>query len=251
MKILMLITGGIAAHKLPSICSLMKTWNHEVHILGTENAYKFVTRDSLLYSAEIIDGTYLAHIRATQWADVVVIVPGSYNTINKVAAGIADNELTSACAAIPKTTRKIVFPAMNTNMWEKEVLQESIQKLLKWGWIVVEPAIGNLACGGTGKGTLRKTGDVVNLILRKKPVFDVIVKQKLIKEHEKVWYRGTTQIPLRGINFDMEKNWVYLDPDEIPTDMDNGTGSSYPISLDHCGIVYSCDDNYFRTEQFV
>jgi len=244
----MLITGGISAYKLPSICSALKNYgNHEVRVLATENTWRFVTRDSLLYSAEIMNDSYLAHIRTTEWADKVAIVPATYNTINKIAAGIADNELTSACAAIPDKTPKIVFPAMNTNMWEKEILQENIQKLLKWGWGVVEPVYGNLACGGRGKGVLRKTGDVVQLINDCKPFFKVIINRELIPNDSDFWYKEISHIPLdaRYINKD---GFIYLDPDKIPKKYDRVVGSTYFVHQKYCTIVYSIDKNYINSD---
>ncbi|GAB4189583.1 MAG: bifunctional phosphopantothenoylcysteine decarboxylase/phosphopantothenate--cysteine ligase CoaBC [Calditrichia bacterium] len=160
-KILVGITGGIAAYKMPDYIRNFMKAGAEVRVILSESAEKFVTRLTM----ETITGTeclvemfpenkYYAthHIDWADWADVVLIAPATANTIGKLASGIADNLLLTILLA--STAPIILAPAMNVHMWENPIVQENIKKLQSLGYIICPPESGFLACGYTGSGRL-------------------------------------------------------------------------------------------------
>ena len=154
------ITGGIAAYKICELIRMFKRRNANVRVICTPNALNFVTKLTLqnLSQNEVgieefeIPDFKPEHISYADEADIMVIAPATANTIAKIANGICDNLLTSVVSAFKKPV--IIAPAMNCNMWENTIIQENIQKLYKYGYEIVEPESGFLACGYNGTGRL-------------------------------------------------------------------------------------------------
>ena len=161
-NILIGISGGISAYKVPSLIRLLIKDDYNVKVIVTEDALKFVTKETL----EIISGnrvyhkmfdnvsvTSPEHIELVKWADCLLIVPATYNTIGKLAGGIANN-LLSLVASAMDNNKLILAPSMNVNMWENKILQSNLNKLKKFGVNIIEPESGFLACKDIGKGRL-------------------------------------------------------------------------------------------------
>lgn len=154
------ITGGIAAYKICELIRMFKRRNANVRVICTPNTLNFVTKLTLqnLSQNEVgieefeIPDFKPEHISYADEADIMVIAPATANTIAKIANGICDNLLTSVVSAFKKPV--IIAPAMNCNMWENPIIQENIQKLYKYGYEIVEPETGFLACGYNGTGRL-------------------------------------------------------------------------------------------------
>ena len=154
------ITGGIAAYKIPALIRLFKKNGANVKVVVTPSALNFVTKLTLqtLSNNEVyvenfeIDDYKPEHISLCDEADIFVIAPASANTIGKIANGICDNLLTSVACAFKKPI--LLVPAMNTGMWENPFVQENIEKLAKNGYHILEPETGFLACGTDGKGRM-------------------------------------------------------------------------------------------------
>lgn len=159
MNILIGVTGGVSVYKTLNVIRLLKKDGHDVKVVMTKAATEFVSPmlfKTLSENEVWVDSgdrrEPLAHIKLADWADVFGIVPATANTIAKAAAGIADNLLTSNLLAF--SGRKVIFPAMNVNMYENPATRENLVTLKKRGFEVIEPSSGELACGVTGKGRL-------------------------------------------------------------------------------------------------
>jgi len=172
MKILVGITGGIAAYKVPSIVSALKSNGHEVIVSMTEAAQWFVTPMSLATMSgssvvtslqKEIDGV-VTHIALSQWCDIFAVVPCTANFIGKMAHGIADDALSTIHIALSTNKKKRICPAMNTNMYENPIVQRNIEILTDFGYDFLEPDSGKLACGDEGIGKLPSTRKVVEFI---------------------------------------------------------------------------------------
>lgn len=167
-KILLGVTGGIAAYKAANFTSLLKKRGYEVKVIMTENATQIIsalTLETLSKNPVYVDmwhksGHYeVEHISLAQWADVVVILPATYNIVGKVANGIADDLLSTVISA---TTKPVFFAlAMNVQMYENPILKENIQKLKNYGYQFIEAQEGLLACDDMGKGKLEKEEEVI------------------------------------------------------------------------------------------
>lgn len=160
------ITGGIAAYKIPALVRMFKKEGADVRVVMTPSALNFVTKLTLqtLSNNEVyvenfeIDEYKPGHISLCDEADIFVIAPASANTIGKIANGICDNLLTSVACAFKKPI--ILVPAMNTGMWENPFVQENIEKLKKNGYYIIEPETGFLACGTDGKGRMAEVDTI-------------------------------------------------------------------------------------------
>lgn len=171
--ILLAVTGSIAAYKIASLASALKKLQADVHVLMTENAQNFInpiTFETLTGNKCLID-TFdrnfqysVEHVALAKRADVVMIAPASANVIGKAANGIADDMLTTTVMAC--RCRKIVVPAMNTNMFENPIVQDNLRKLSHYGYEVVSPACGYLACGDTGQGKMPEPEILLEYILK-------------------------------------------------------------------------------------
>jgi 3-polyprenyl-4-hydroxybenzoate decarboxylase len=165
MKVLIAITGGIAAYKVADIINIFKTNGHTVHVVMTDNATKFITPTVVgalahkLIQENIHD---ITHIDEAQSCDIFITVPATANIIAKYYHGIADDLVSTINLAIPKDTVKIICPAMNTEMYNNPIVQSNINGLKAYGYHIIEPIDGLLACGVIGVGKLPKPEDIVN-----------------------------------------------------------------------------------------
>ncbi len=172
IKVLLAVTGGIAVYKCVDLASQLMKNNFEVKVVMTENAEKFVsplTFSSIIHNNVHIDGfdhtDPIKHIDLADWCDIMVIAPATANFLAKAAHGMADDLLTSTLLAV--TAPKIVFPAMNVHMYENAAVQANIDILKSYGFHILPPESGTLACGYTGKGRLPKTEEMLKFIINK------------------------------------------------------------------------------------
>ena len=159
MKIVVGITGGIAAYKAPELVRLLKKAGHEVRCAATEHALEFVTRTTLetvsqnsLYCDLFASGR-TEHISLKDWGEMLVVAPATANIIGKVANGIADDALSTLLLAFSGKP-VIMAPAMNCEMWAHPAVQRNIETLKSWGIRMVGPEEGELACGVSGVGRM-------------------------------------------------------------------------------------------------
>ncbi|MCL1849985.1 MAG: bifunctional phosphopantothenoylcysteine decarboxylase/phosphopantothenate--cysteine ligase CoaBC [Bacteroidetes bacterium] len=170
-KIILGITGGIAAYKSLSLIRLFKKSGHEVKVVITKNGLQFVTPLTLetLSQNAIHSDCFtrnepfsVEHISYAEWADVVVIAPASANIIGKFANGIADDALSTLLLAVKKPI--FLAPAMNVNMYENEAVQRNLAQLEKQGCHIIEPTEGDLACGISAKGRMEEPEKIFEII---------------------------------------------------------------------------------------
>jgi len=172
-NILICVTGGISAYKIPNLCREFIKKSHNVKIVMTENATKFIsplTFEAIVRSkvhvnefAEGSEESAIEHINLVDWADIIIIAPATANTIAKIAHGIGDNLLTSLMlVAFEKPT--FICPSMNTRMYLNPITQQNIKNLSERGIIIIEPDEGDLACGDIGPGRLREIRDIYNAV---------------------------------------------------------------------------------------
>ncbi len=166
------VSGGIACYKAAEIVSELVKRGHEVNVIMTKHALKFVapltfqTLSKNQVVTEMFDGADtwdVRHVSLARKADVFAVVPATADVIGKIACGIADDMLTTTIMAV--TCRKIIAPAMNTAMWENSIVQENVEKLRRHGYEVLDTDTGRLACGDSGKGKLLPWETIVEEIL--------------------------------------------------------------------------------------
>ena len=172
-NIILAVTGSIAAYKIANLASMLKKLNADVTVMMTENATNFInpiTFETLTGNKCLVD-TFdrnfqysVEHVSIAKKADVVMIAPASANVIAKMAHGIADDMLTTTVLACK--CKKIVAPAMNTHMFTNEIVQDNIEVLKKYGFEIVEPDSGRLACGDIGAGKLPSEEVLLSYILK-------------------------------------------------------------------------------------
>ena len=171
--VLLGVSGSIAAYKTAFLASALKKLHADVHVLMTQNAVNFInpiTFETLTGNKCLVD-TFdrnfeysVEHVSLAKKADVVMIAPASANVIGKIAHGIADDMLTTTVMAC--RCRKIVAPAMNTNMFENPIVQDNMKILENYGYEVISPAVGYLACGDTGAGKMPEPELLLEYILQ-------------------------------------------------------------------------------------
>ncbi len=171
-NILLGVTGGIAAYKSADLCSRLVKQHAGVDVIMTEHATEFITPltfESLCHRKTVTD-TFdrnhpweVEHIALAEKADCVVIAPATANIIAKLSYGIADDMLTTTVLAC--TCPKILVPAMNTHMYENPVVQDNLERLRRYGWHILEPATGHLACGTSGKGKMPEPETILQHVL--------------------------------------------------------------------------------------
>lgn len=208
-RVVLAVTGGIAAYKSIYLASLLRKKGAIVETILTEAAQKFVTPVS--FNGVTGHGVYsdgfqnikdeIPHIYLSK-ADMIIVAPASKNEIAKLACGMADNLLTSTISA----TKSPVFivPAMNTNMYLNPINQENLKKLKEIGYIIIEPVSGNLACGDVGIGKMREPDEIYNFIC------------DYFKNAEDDFYRGMNVIVTGGPTISK------LDPVRIFTNQSSG-----------------------------
>ena len=167
------VTGGIAAYKMPNVARMLKKMHCNVHVLMTQNATNFITAttfETLTGNKCLID-TFdrnfefsVEHVAIAKQADLVLVAPATANVIGKIANGIADDMLTTTIMAC--TCKKMIAPAMNHNMYHNSIVQENIEKLKRHQYEIIEPVRGMLANGDTGDGKLPSEEELVNYVVR-------------------------------------------------------------------------------------
>ena len=171
--VLLGVTGGIAAYKAAALASALVKLHANVEVVMTQNATQFVTPltfEQLTGRRAMVDtfdrnfSHQVEHISLATRTDLVIIAPATANVCAKLAHGIADDMLTTTVLAC--RCPKLIAPAMNTNMYENPVTQDNLAILHRYGWDVIEPAAGRLACGVVGKGKMPEPEDLVQHILR-------------------------------------------------------------------------------------
>lgn len=172
--ILLGVTGGIAAYKAAALASALVKLHASVEVVMTKNATQFITPLTFeeltghRVMVDIFDRNFthqVEHISLAQRTDLMIIAPATANVCAKLAHGLADDMLTTSALACK--CPKLIAPAMNTNMYENPVTQDNLATLRRYGWQVIEPASGRLACGAVGKGKLPEPEELVQYILRR------------------------------------------------------------------------------------
>lgn len=171
--VLLGVTGGIAAYKMPNVARMLKKLHCNVHVLMTENATNFITAttfETLTGNKCLID-TFdrnfefsVEHVALAKQADLVLLAPATANVIGKIANGIADDMLTTTVMACPCKVQ--IAPAMNHNMYWNSIVQENLEKLKRHGYEIIEPVVGMLANGDTGSGKLPSEETLVEYVLK-------------------------------------------------------------------------------------
>ena len=200
--VLLGVTGSIAAYKIAYLASTLKKLHAQVHVLMTQNATNFInpiTFETLTGNKCLVD-TFdrnfqfsVEHVSIAKQADVVMIAPASANVIGKLAHGIADDMLTTTIMACK--CKKIVSPAMNTNMYENPIVQDNLAILQHYGYEVIEPASGYLACGDTGAGKMPEPEMLLDYILRE------IAKEKDLLGRKVLVTAGPTQETIDPVRY--------------------------------------------------
>lgn len=185
--VLLGITGSIAAYKIAYLASALHKLHADVHVLMTENATNFInpiTFETLTGNKCLVD-TFdrnfqfqVEHVSIAKKANVVMIAPASANVIGKLANGLADDMLTTTVMAC--RCQKILAPAMNTAMYENPVVQDNIRKLQTYGYEVITPASGYLACGDTGAGKMPEPETLLEYILKEAAFQKDLAGKKLL-----------------------------------------------------------------------
>ncbi len=200
-KIILGITGGIAAYKTCGLIRLMVKSGADVKAVLTPNASNFITETTLrtltknpVYIRQFDEFEWKPeHVSLSDEADLFIIAPASANTIGKIANGISDNLLTSLITVFDKPV--IIAPAMNCKMWENKFVQENLSKLINSGFHIVEPEQGELACGYEGAGRLAD----INKIYEK--ICEVIEQEKFLKGKRILVTAGGTKEPIDPVRY--------------------------------------------------
>ena len=171
--VLLGVTGGIAAYKAAALASALVKQHCQVEVVMTEHATKFITPltfEQLTGRRTMVDtfdrnfSHQVEHIALAQRTDLVLIAPATANVCAKLAHGLADDMLTTTVLACK--CPKLIAPAMNTNMYENPVTQDNLDILRRYGWEVIDPASGRLACGAVGAGKMPEPEDLLQHVLR-------------------------------------------------------------------------------------
>lgn len=165
------VTGGIACYKAAALTSKLVQRGYDVEVVMTRNAMEFVgphTFEALTHNRAVTDTfdrnfeSHVEHVALADKADVLLVAPATANVIAKAAHGIADDILTTTILACD--CPKLIAPAMNTKMYENPVTQDNLDTLRKYGWQVIEPASGYLACGASGPGKMPEPEDLLEAV---------------------------------------------------------------------------------------
>ena len=200
--VLLGVTGSIAAYKIANLASALKKLHADVHVLMTQNATNFInpiTFESLTGNKCLVD-TFdrnfqfqVEHVSIAKKADVVMIAPASANVIGKIAHGIADDMLTTTVMAC--NCPVYMSPAMNTNMYENPILQDNMKILEKYGYHIITPASGYLACGDTGAGKMPEPETLLQYITQE------IAFEKDLKGRKILITAGPTQEKIDPVRY--------------------------------------------------
>ncbi len=200
--VLLCVTGSIAAYKIAYLASTLNKLHAQVHVLMTANAVNFInpiTFESLTGNKCLVD-TFdrnfqfqVEHVSIAKQADVVMIAPASANVIGKLAHGIADDMLTTTVMACK--CKKYISPAMNTNMYENPIVQDNLKTLEHYGFGVIDPAVGYLACGDTGAGKMPEPEVLLQYILKE------IAREKDLRGKKILVTAGPTQEAIDPVRY--------------------------------------------------
>ena len=200
--VLLCVTGSIAAYKIAYLASALNKLHAQVHVLMTANAVNFInpiTFESLTGNKCLVD-TFdrnfqfqVEHVSIAKQADVVMIAPASANVIGKLAHGIADDMLTTTVMACK--CKKYISPAMNTNMYENPIVQDNLKTLEHYGFGVIDPAVGYLACGDTGAGKMPEPEVLLQYILKE------IAREKDLRGKKILVTAGPTQEAIDPVRY--------------------------------------------------
>ena len=196
------VTGSIAAYKIANLASMLVKLNADVHVIMTQNATHFITPmtfETLTNNKCIVD-TFdrnfnfdVKHVSLAKRGDLFLVAPCTANVIGKVANGICDDMLTTTIMA---TKAPVLFsPAMNTGMWENPVLQDNLKNLQHYGYHVIEPVVGRLACGDTGSGKMPSEETLLEHILLH------LAREKDLKGKRLLITAGPTQEAIDPVRF--------------------------------------------------
>ena len=171
------VTGSIAAYKAAEICSLLKKQGHDVHVIMTASAMKLITPQTFLTISRNRVTTSLwevpdwepEHIALADRADILLIAPATANIIGKLAHGIADDAL-STFALTMHDKRVLIAPAMNPRMWNNPLVQNNLNVLIQYGYEIINPATGEVACGDVGTGKLAPPEEIIAKVLNDKNI---------------------------------------------------------------------------------
>ena len=200
-KVVLGVTGGIAAYKAAEFVRLLVKEEVDVHVVMTENAQKFITPLTFQTLSgnpvvsdpfALLEDAQIGHIALADLAELVVILPATANIIGKIANGIADDFLSTMAMATRAPV--LIVPSMNVNMWENPALQKNIRTLLERGCHLMEPGEGELACHWYGKGRLPELNDVVEKM-------EDLLTPKDLRGERILITGGPTQEPMDPVRF--------------------------------------------------
>ncbi len=235
--VLLCVTGGIAAYKMPNVARMLKKMHCNVHVIMTEHASNFITAttfETLTGNKCIID-TFdrnfefqVEHVALAKQADLVLIAPATANVIGKIACGIADDMLTTTVMAC--TCKILAAPAMNHHMYHNPIVQNNIEKLKRFGYEIIEPQRGMLANGDMGDGRLPSEEELVDYVVKELaypkdmqglkvlvtagPTREAIDPVRFITNHStgKMGYAVAKAAMLRGASVTLVSGPVSIDP---------------------------------------
>lgn len=200
--VVLAVSGSIAAYKIASLASALGKLHADVQVLMTQNATNFInpiTFETLTGNKCLVD-TFdrnfqysVEHVALAKRANVVLVAPASANVIGKIANGIADDMLTTTVMACK--CKKIISPAMNTQMFENPIVQDNLKKLEHYGYEVIQPAVGLLACKDVGKGKMPEPETLLEYILQE------VAYEKDLKGKKILVTAGPTQEPIDPVRY--------------------------------------------------
>ena len=200
--VVLAVSGSIAAYKIAFLASALGKLHADVQVLMTQNATNFInpiTFETLTGNKCLVD-TFdrnfqysVEHVALAKRADVVLVAPASANVIGKIANGIADDMLTTTVMACK--CKKIISPAMNTQMFENPIVQDNLKKLEHYGYEVIQPAVGLLACKDVGAGKMPEPETLLEYILRE------VAYEKDLKGKKILVTAGPTQEPIDPVRY--------------------------------------------------
>ncbi len=211
-RILVLITGSIAAYKAATVLSSLKQRGHEIEVVTTPAALMFIGEATIegltgrkVHSALFSAGAHMAHIDLIRWADLAIVCPATAGTINKLACGVADDLLTTLFLAHDFKKPWLIAPAMNTAMYQHPITRASLEKLQALGCTVLKTESGMLACGETGEGRLLDPEaivaaiDLANDLATSWPAGGVSVSPPLKRRLQVLVTNGGTSEPIDAV----------------------------------------------------
>lgn len=260
------VTGSIAAYKMANVASALVKEGADVHVVMTKNATNFInpiTFETLTNNKCLVDTFdrnfqfHVAHVSLSQKADVMLIAPASANIIGKLANGIADDMLSTM--ALAASCKIIVSPAMNTHMYKNQIVQDNLKKLKHYGFEIIEPAVGRLACASVGEGKLpaedvlldyirqeiqfEKDMQGLNVLVTAGPTIEKIDPVRYITNHSsgKMGYSVAEVAAKRGANVTLISGPVHIDApmfvDVVNVESANDMYNAVMDHLKNCDIL--------------